>query len=661
LNKIIEKEASLALTGAEYVREKLIALAGLGPNSLYDQTYAIKVRVKSLDSLKKKVIQKKKEPQKKGYKAGDATDLVGMRLLCLYGEDLPRVTKSLIAFVRFCQSPEIRLIEGETLDDAFHEVIVYKSNRNARVYDTVHRSCAQLGLSERNSKGEEKLRLVAHEGDEKSYSSIHFVCNGTSYASGQPKRVPIEFQVRTIFEDTWGEIDHGLEYKLKERIGRKLPAKLVPTHENYRGFLNDLKGHLEDAGQLAERIKSGYDSIYLALNTQKKRQKKFQMRTVFWGYPFEKTISPSDKVRFSELVDLETLIDSLNIVRVKVSEPIGSEIEATALLKLIDANIQLLNKCLDNIPHQDSETLDLFSEPLLYYFLSMEKALHFQWKAQLSKFYFPLSVEENIHFLEQARDIYFRLEKAARFSLDAMLNFRLGCTMQELGQAELASFFMDNAIGYLVADKSIVKSVFAFIIPHHYAFSIWRKRAALLEHGIMSQNPRISRDEQREIVLEALYYSLIARFFLSKMDKGDVPNIQAMRNAVSNNVISFLWEVRDLSYSTANFENEINMLQVELVDNFPNYVGVTLAKHKRWLDTKEVDSTAAHSFDTQMKYYHLLGDVEKLTTFRDLARGMIEERESFQKEKLDDLYKYAQERTVGREEKYVLANRNIKI
>lgn len=62
--KTLERDASLALTGADYVREKLAAVAGLGPNSLYDQVYAIKFRVKSLDSLVSKVKSKRKEKKR---------------------------------------------------------------------------------------------------------------------------------------------------------------------------------------------------------------------------------------------------------------------------------------------------------------------------------------------------------------------------------------------------------------------------------------------------------------------------------------------------------------------------------------------------------------------------------------------------------------------
>lgn len=132
----LRKEASLALSGAEYVKEKLTAVAGIGSRSLYDDVYAIKFRVKSLDSLVAKVIERRRTKSKK-YQASDATDIVGMRLLCLYAEDLPHVAKSIISFVKFCQSPEIRLVDGEELDDAIHEIKIYKSNRNARVYDAV--------------------------------------------------------------------------------------------------------------------------------------------------------------------------------------------------------------------------------------------------------------------------------------------------------------------------------------------------------------------------------------------------------------------------------------------------------------------------------------------------------------------------------------------
>ena len=180
----ILRESSLALTGADYVKDKLVALTSIGPRSLYDEVYAIKVRVKALDSLAKKIVSKRAKGRK--YRAEDVTDIVGMRLLCLYAGDLPRATKALLAFLRFCQSPEIKLIDGVTVDDAIHEIRIYKSRNTSHIYDSVHRDCLKLNLQELNASGDKKVSLIEAGSGQSTYSSIHFVVFCLSHSRSVP-------------------------------------------------------------------------------------------------------------------------------------------------------------------------------------------------------------------------------------------------------------------------------------------------------------------------------------------------------------------------------------------------------------------------------------------------------------------------------------------
>jgi ppGpp synthetase/RelA/SpoT-type nucleotidyltranferase len=639
LSKVLIKDASLALTGAEYVREKLVALAGLGPTNLYDQVYAIKVRVKSLDSLVSKVLDKRK---KKPYQASDATDIVGMRLLCLYAEDLPNATKALIRFIRFCQKPEIGLISGALLSNGIKEVIVYKSERNARVYDSIFKYCKQILGSQREGEEADKVFLEEHEGEEKSYSSIHFVCYGISYASGIAKEVPIEIQIRTIFEDTWGEIDHSLEYKMRQKLKRPLRKELQPFHANYRKFLNQLKGHLEDAGKLAENVRSGYEHLYQVVEESSDRSpEKFRIRRIFWGHRYEirtelgvalgDEVSEILKSFIKESVTLNDIFEkdivgqkNLNLVRKTIEEQL---IKCEIILKWLGENTNT----------------EIYGE--LYYFIKMENAIYLIWKSQINKTYHPLAVDDTVLFLEEARDIYFQLEKDGRFTADAMLNFRLACTMQELGMPEGGEFFLTRALDNLLEDKSIENSVFKIVIPHHYSFFLWKKRADLLSLGIRSQNPRINSDDQKAIVIDALYHELLSWANLKSVSLCKDEVRKELELIVSNNIISYVWEILDLSQSTAVALDDLNFVSDLVSQDAEGYKPEPFVALAAPALRFEGTNVSAGLNDTLMKYYHIMGDVDKVRLHKQKSNDLMQDRKGKIDDEQFDLFIYAQERT----------------
>lgn len=639
MSKILVKDASLALTGAEYVREKIIALAGLGPNNLYDQVYAIKVRVKSLDSLVAKVQDKRK---KKPYEASDATDIIGMRLLCLYAEDLPNVTKALIRFIGFCQKPEIGLISGALLSNGIKEIIVYKSERNARVYDNIFKYCQQIVGSKRGGSEPGKVVIVEHRGDEKSYSSIHFVCYGVSYASGIAKEIPIEFQVRTIFEDTWGEIDHSLEYKMRQKLRRPLKKELQPIHSNYRKFLDQLKGHLEDAGKLAETVRSGYEHLYLAAerNTDHSPE-KFRVRKRFWGHRYElKAKMPADMEN-----DISNSLDEFGVTSLKLNEIFSKDIvgrsNVNSAMVMIDKQLEISDILLQWL--SINSNIDMYGE--LYYFVKMEKALYLIWKSQIFKSFFPLSVDEIILFIEEARRIYFQLEKDGRFTADAMLNFRLACAMQELGMPEGGEFFFLRALENLFEDASIENSVFKVIIPHNYGLFVWKKRADLLSLGIRSQNPRINAEDQKAIVIDALYYEILSSSNLRALADCESNKKTELEFFISNNIISYVWEILDLSQSATMALDDLRSVSELISQDVKDYV----PEQFRALAAPTLRSEAAYNSaglqDTLMKFYHIVGDEDNMMLHKNRLNDLIHSRKEKVNDETIDLFIYAQERT----------------
>jgi len=650
----IKKDASIALLGAEDVKEKLIALAGIGPNSLYDQVYAVKVRVKSVDSLVAKVVDKRKDIAKRSYAASDATDIVGVRLLCLYAEDLPNVIQSLISFLKFIQLNSIRLLEGDTLDEAIHEIKVYKSNSNARVYDQVHRYCNQLGLSERNRRGEAKIELEDFEGKQKTYSSIHFVCNALSYASGAVRTVPIEIQVRTIFEDTWGEIDHSLEYKLKQKLGRRnIPKALQGSHETMRGVLNELKNSLESAGRQAENVRAGYQRIFDATSASRRVvDDGFRLKSTLWGFSYENQLNREDIEKTIPLSSFDEIANEAKKLRKTLENGFDGLETAKGILRELETQIEKIDAILETTLNGGiDQSID--HQVRLNYFLQMESAISRLWRVALLKHFSPTSIDEIERLLEKSHHIYVQLEKNSRFETDAMLNFRLGCTLQELELNEFGEFFLNRAVEQFDYDENLKGSTFSAVIPHYYGYTIWMKRARLLKMALLHGNPRINRIDQRDHVIGALYYSIWARSMLAGVKNGYKLEAESLKFVIANNIISYVWEIRDFSTSYEDFVEVIDGLRDTLSEDIHSYKPLMLSKLVAPVRAAAKKTPSYRLSDTMMKYYHLVGDEKNLDVHRNNIDATMKE-DQLRSEGLYDVYKYARGRTYGRETDYCL-------
>jgi len=84
------------------------------------------------------------------------------------------------------------------------------------------------------------------------YSSIHLVAFCSVRQEDKPTKVPIEIQIRTVFEDAWGEIDHKLRYSLNRN---RSPAS-KNLLESWQPHLNVLKAFTDGCGQYAGIIKN---------------------------------------------------------------------------------------------------------------------------------------------------------------------------------------------------------------------------------------------------------------------------------------------------------------------------------------------------------------------------------------------------------------------
>lgn len=601
----LEKEASLALSGAEYVRQKLNALAGLGPVSLYSQVYAIKLRVKSIDSLVKKTIDRRKRKPK--YSPADVTDLVGMRLLSIYANDLPNVVYSVLSFIKFCQTPSIQVMSGSTLDDTIQEIKVYKSSQTERIYDSIYDIFLKLRLSKYNKKGEEKVSLITYADSAKSYSSVHILCECTSYSSGAPKTVPVEIQIRTIFEDTWGEIDHQLEYKLTQELGKQMPARFKDLHKTFKDLLDNLKVQLEQAGNNAEKLRDGYSKIYDSIVIKSKTSvRPMKLRDIYFGDSFRNELNAISSRNSTLKPKLDALISAYRQIEKWTTGTIDNYHNGKRIISAINNYISMIEK----LPCSYNDKLN--DDSYLFYFVKMETAICRLWQGLIIAHFEPQKFTEYNEKYEKAQDIYFELEQLRAFKNDPFLLFRLSVILDIRGDRDVSEMFLFRSIENLGQSTTINNPQFYVLIPHLMGMKNWERRSRLLEVGVKNGSPRINKGEQISLIEEAIYYGFYALCNLQKNRIDENENKELVLK-LKNNLICYSWELRDLCQSSKEFSNRIKDIITRLRSlNKCSVQFDLLSWSKPIINALSQDRDNARFQDTVMKFYHLSGDREQV-------------------------------------------------
>ncbi len=174
----------LELIGEDYENEipHLEATAALLANIVqrFGSVHSVRWRVKNKDHLLAKIVRKRAEGNER-YKNisvenyGEIiTDLIGLRAIHLFKSDFLMINDSILNLFSLNEPPVVYIRQG---DDA-----------------QFSQQCSNIGF------------LVKEH--PKGYRSIHYVI------ATQPlkKRIFVELQVRTIFEEGWSEIDHIVRY-----------------------------------------------------------------------------------------------------------------------------------------------------------------------------------------------------------------------------------------------------------------------------------------------------------------------------------------------------------------------------------------------------------------------------------------------------------------
>lgn len=234
------------------VEQKLLEY--LAKEELHKDCYAFRTRVKPVEKLIEKVQRKVKKNE--DYNLQSITDVVGLRIVTLFRQDMEIVARKIMGMI--CDGDSDVLLSNQ-----IEEVIIFAVNHK-------HDSVVQLiksAISEFDFINEDKIKI---EESEAGYSSIHIVSRyGADLNEHLPVadfpdyKVPVEIQIRTVFEDAWGEIDH--KYGYEHREGKNSDQK-IHNAEHVKKHLRLLKSFVDACAQYADVIRQ--EATDVVLNTR---------------------------------------------------------------------------------------------------------------------------------------------------------------------------------------------------------------------------------------------------------------------------------------------------------------------------------------------------------------------------------------------------------
>jgi len=212
---------------------------------LHGSVYATKIRVKSYQDLISKRDRKIKE--KPEYSLLTITDVVGLRVVTLFRSQMIDAVREIL---------DIISRETECFSDSLEQVIVYKANKATDdTAEKINDTLSSLGIESQLSRDENHAA---------GYSSIHIVARMSERGrlDDNPDTfknylIPLEIQIRTLFEDAWGEIDHLYGYQARSGKRAQDLGDMTLAQEQH---LIALKSFVDACGDYVDAIQTEFRS-----------------------------------------------------------------------------------------------------------------------------------------------------------------------------------------------------------------------------------------------------------------------------------------------------------------------------------------------------------------------------------------------------------------
>jgi ppGpp synthetase/RelA/SpoT-type nucleotidyltranferase/predicted phosphodiesterase len=167
--------------------------------------YAVTSRIKRAERIIEKFNDRKSgNPD---YKLEGMTDICGFRIVTRYQDEIPNVVAAILAHME----------EPEKTKSPFRpdRQIVVEINNSRMEADSLSLVEPVRAICNQSSLKPQSIPRVRDTG----YSSIHFLGTVATTGGYHVREMRVEIQIRSAFEDAWGEIDHHIDYR--ERRGKK--------------------------------------------------------------------------------------------------------------------------------------------------------------------------------------------------------------------------------------------------------------------------------------------------------------------------------------------------------------------------------------------------------------------------------------------------------
>lgn len=427
-------------------------LASLAQSGVFDLCYAKKSRVKTEETLIEKKLRKLAE--KPNYDLTDITDVIGIRFVTLFRLEMPIVFKKIIEIINH----EDTLNPNPFKRKHIEEIIIYKSNQ----FDDI--SSQIIEIATEHSIERNKIEEIRKK---REYSSIHIVTRleheiEDLSIENNLYSIPVEIQIRTVFEDAWGEIDHKFGYVVGSGKETGIPV------QNPDSVARNLKVLKKFADACAEYSDAIHCEATLPNNNGVDQGKVLSVKAD------QELIDTFQKLKVEpEIIELYT---EVRLQRIKAQKSEESNL-GSGIIHLLETASAF--KDISKQYDPESEDFKKQKNHLVYYYAQMNEAVCL------------LSTNHKNKILI-AQDIYKRLLVIDYFKSFPLLHLRVGQAYGKLGKTDLAITQFEitrdliislesgkghsSSIECPLADYEHIKKY----LPIRYGYELWKKSEEIL-------------------------------------------------------------------------------------------------------------------------------------------------------------------------------------
>lgn len=231
-----------------HIANKLQAevVGNLERKGITGECYLYKSRVKSTEDLLEKICRKRDEG-KKDYNLASITDVVGFRFVTLYRREIGDILETILNAIKPALTSNGEKMKVLAEADPFSvnhiiETIIYPGNNPGHELNRWQTSFETiLGEKAKNGIAENKIE---HTDPAYKYTSIHIVIMSA-------ENIPIEIQIRSVFEDAWAELNHKIRYR---KDSGKSTAYEINNPDLITHMLDNMKGFVDNCADYADLI-----------------------------------------------------------------------------------------------------------------------------------------------------------------------------------------------------------------------------------------------------------------------------------------------------------------------------------------------------------------------------------------------------------------------